>query len=144
MFMPVITREHENVQQLIAQIGDELVRYNEAVVGPDQNTRFAFAVRDDDGGLLGGLTAEKFWNALYVHQLWVDEKHRTHGFGSGLLKAAEDVAREHDCDVVYLSTFAFQAPAFYEKQGYAMIGELPDVPRGYSRRWFAKRLRDVG
>jgi hypothetical protein len=42
--------------------------------------------------------------------------------------------------LVYLSTFEFQAPGFYAKQGYSVIGELENVPAGSKRQWFSKVL----
>lgn len=83
---------------------------------------------------------EFFWNALLVEVLWVDEQYRNNGLGTKLLMRAEGLARERSCDLVYLSTFLFQAPSFYAKNGYAVIGELAGLPRGAARRWYAKRL----
>jgi ribosomal protein S18 acetylase RimI-like enzyme len=97
-------------------------------------------VRDDHGVVIAGLTGDVFWNALYVHLLWVDAEYRQQGYGSRLLVRAEAIAIEASCEFVYLSTFEFQAPGFYSKQGYSVIGELRGVPRGSRRQWFCKRV----
>ena len=45
---------------------------------------------------------------------------------------------------VYLDTFTFQAPRFYESLGYVECGRLPAV-RGHAQRlWFAKALDEAG
>ena len=62
------------------------------------------------------------------------------GYGTALMERGEQVAREQDCDVVFLNTMTFQAPGFYAKLGYSVFGELADVPRGHRRLWFCKRL----
>jgi ribosomal protein S18 acetylase RimI-like enzyme len=72
--------------------------------------------------------------------LWVQVQHRKNGYGAALMGRAEQIARERACEVVFLSTMTFQAPAFYSKLGYKVVGELTDAPRGYSRLWLCKRL----
>ena len=38
------------------------------------------------------------------------------------------------------NTFSFQAPGFYEKQGYRRFGGMEGSPRGASRHFYVKRL----
>jgi GNAT superfamily N-acetyltransferase len=115
--------------------------FNEASAGPLRTKDVVLAVRDETGRLIAGLTAEIFWNALYINILWVDEEHRQRGYGAVLLRRAEDAGRAESCEVAYLSTFDFQAPGFYGKYGYDVVGELQDVPPGSRCRWFGKKLR---
>ena len=58
-----------------------------------------------------------------------------------LLARAEQLAVEQSCTVLYPSTFGFQAPGFYARQGYSVIGELENVPPGSKRQWFSKVLK---
>ena len=137
---PVI-REDDNLAEVAAALGSRLTRFNEAHAGPLRTRHVALTVRDDKGAIIAGLTGEGFWNALYVDLLWVDEKYRHQSYGTSLLRAAEDLAVENLYDFVYLNTFEFQAPAFYAKHGYSVIGELRNVPPGYGRQWFCKALQ---
>jgi len=123
-----------------AQLFRRLLEFSEAEIGPRNTREFALTVRADDGQILGGLTGELIWNALYVGVLWVSESSRGQGYGSALMRTAEDMARTRGCEVSFLSTMTFQAPNFYKKLGYLPIGELLDSPKGFSRVWFAKRL----
>jgi hypothetical protein len=41
---------------------------------------------------------------------------------------------------VFLDTFSFQAPGFYQKLGYRVFGELVDFPPGHTRQYLTKRL----
>jgi predicted N-acetyltransferase YhbS len=62
------------------------------------------------------------------------------GCGSQLLALAEEKACEQGAKNAYLDTFSFQAPAFYEKHGYEVFGELPDFPPGHQRFFLKKEL----
>ena len=137
---PVIA-EDRNLSDVSSELERRLVSFNEASAGPLRTRAVVLTVRDDAGVLIAGLTAEIFWNALYIHILWVDEEYRRSGHGAALLQRAEDAARADSCEVVYLSTFDFQAPGFYARYGYAVVGELQNVPPGSRCRWFCKLLR---
>lgn len=123
-----------------AELSARLVEFNEAQVGPRNTFRFMLSVRDARGLLVAGLKGETFWNALYVHDLWVATDQRKNGHGSALVGRAEQIARERGCEISILSTFSFQAPRFYESLGYQIFGEVPDLPPGHSRYWLSKRL----
>ncbi|MBV9233691.1 MAG: GNAT family N-acetyltransferase, partial [Candidatus Eremiobacteraeota bacterium] len=80
------------------------------------------------------------WEWLFLDWLWVHESLRHLGIGSDLMERAELIARESGCRGVFLSTYSFQAPRFYQRLGYKEFGRLDDMPPGHSRIWFAKRL----
>jgi len=80
------------------------------------------------------------YERVEVHWLWVAEAYRGRGVGSELLGRAEEDARRNYCRGVYLDTFTFQAPAFYDKHGYREFGRIDDFPQGHSRIWLAKRF----
>jgi GNAT superfamily N-acetyltransferase len=139
-----VTIEDRNPGEVSAKLEKRLTAFNEALAGPLRTKHVVLAVRDETGRLIAGLTAEIFWNALYIDILWVDEDHRRRGYGSALLRRAEDAGRAESCKVAYLSTFDFQGPNFYERHGYGVLGELQDVPPGSRCRWFCKELRRDG
>ena len=130
--------EKENAGAVAAEIGSRLRAFNEDQAGPLNHERLVLSVRDDDGALLAGLSADFHWHCMYLDVLWVEPQHRKKGLGSSLLRQAERIAMERPCEVIYLSTFQFQAPEFYAKHGYSLVGKLPGVPRNSSRQWFFK------
>ena len=123
-------------------IADELeARMDRGVVRPrgEASHRFALAIRDDKGTLLGGLVAETRWSALFVSAVWVRPEMRFVGYGRALVTRAEEIARARQCEVVLLNTPAHQATTFLLKCGFEVVGEL-DAPSAGPRTWFARRL----
>ena len=105
---------------------------------------FAFAPRyvtlalKDEAGVDGGLIAQVYWDWMHVEILAVPERWRGRGLGRALMEKAEAIARDEGCTGVWVDTYSFQSPGFYEAIGYAPFGRLPDYPKGESRVFFAK------
>ncbi|MEU6773316.1 N-acetyltransferase [Streptomyces sp. NPDC046759] len=93
------------------------------------------------GDLVGGLVGHTWTTWLHVTYLWVDAAHRAAGLGSRLLARAERIARtDRGCTAARLETWDFQAPEFYRKQGYEVVGVIPDYPPGVTEFTLTKRL----
>src|SRR5580704_6472365 len=112
--------------------------YNVAAVGKFDHRPLTLTIRERGkvgGKIVGGLVGETFFGWMFVSLLWVSDQHRGNGWGSSLMRTAEAEARERGVRHVYLDSFSFQAPAFYEKLGYREFGRLKDFPAGYDRVW---------
>jgi GNAT superfamily N-acetyltransferase len=119
---------------------DSLVAYNRSLApNPAQSHVYLF-LRDEAGAIHGGLLAEVYFGWMFVAILWVDGAHRGGGWGRGLLERAEAEAIARGCHGVWLDTFSFQAPGFYQKLGYEVFGTLDDYPPGHTRYFLRKRL----
>ena len=59
---------------------------------------------------------------------WVREPERGSGLGARLLAAFEDEARSRGANRVFVTSFTFQAPGFYERHGYREIFRWEGVP----------------
>jgi len=44
--------------------------------------------------------------------------------------------------VIHLETFSFEAPKFYEKNGFETFGKIRDVPVAHCDYFFFKKLLD--
>ncbi|MDK4740336.1 GNAT family N-acetyltransferase [Rhizobium sp. CNPSo 3464] len=119
-------------------IANPLLAFNDAKTGDDRYEPIGIMLRDEAGEAIGGLWAKLYYDWLFVELLFVPESLRGEKLGSTLLTQAEQIAREKGCVGVWLDTFSFQAPGFYEKQGYERFGSLQDYPRGKERVFFRK------
>ncbi|MEU0193310.1 GNAT family N-acetyltransferase [Streptomyces afghaniensis] len=99
-----------------------------------------WAVNDTNDALAGGLVGYTWASWLHVTYLWVDERLRGRGMGARLLSEAERIASRRGCHAARLETWDFQAPRFYEKQGYEVACVVPDYPPGITEYTLTKRL----
>ena len=114
--------------------------FNAQHAGDDNHRALCFFLYGPDDVVVGGLIGVTFYDWFYLDLLWVNEALRGRGFGGRLLALAEEKARERGASGVYLSTFSFQSPRFYEKHGYRVFGVLPDFPPGHQRYSMMKEL----
>ena len=121
-------------------IREALNQFNCAHVGDDGHTPLNLIEYDADGSIIGGLLGGTYWGWMYIDILWVREDHRRQGVGSRLLTEAEKEAMRRGCHHVHVDTMSWQAPAFYQKHGYEVIGVLPDIPRGNQKYLLMKAL----
>ena len=101
----------------------------------------SFIIKDEGGKILGGITGAIFWYTLHIDFLWVDESLRGKGYGKELLLKIEDFARENNCRLIQLDTFSFQAPNFYQKYGYEVVGVIEEHPTKENQQYYlSKRM----
>ena len=122
-------------------IREALNQFNCAHVGDDGHTPLHLIEYDADGNIIGGLLGGTYWGWMYIDILWVREDHRRQGVGSRLLTEAEKEAMRRGCHHVHVDTMSWQAPMFYQKHGYEVIGVLPDIPRGNQKYLLMKALQ---
>jgi GNAT superfamily N-acetyltransferase len=121
-------------------IGGGVHGHNVEHAGDDGAQRLCYVLRAPDQEVFGGAIGEVHWEWFCLHLLWVREDLRGRGYGHGLLTAAEADAKGRGAKHAYLDTFSFQAPAFYERHGYRVFGELGDFPTGHTRYYMTKPL----
>lgn len=122
-------------------IRDALAQFNRNHVGDDGHAPLHLVEYGADGSIIGGLLGGTYWGWMYIDILWVREDHRRQGIGSRLLAEAEQEAVRRRCHHVHVDTMSWQAPAFYQKHGYEVIGVLPDIPLGKQKYLLMKALR---
>ena len=77
---------------------------------------------------------------LRVAELWVEPGLRGQGLATRLIAAAEAEAAARGCSQTVHFTYAFQARALYERNGYDLVGRVEDFPSGTDVLWYRKRL----
>ena len=131
----------ENVESQKSQVIGDLIRsYNRSKREAAESEPLNLYVEDDSGELLAGLVAETFGNWLEIEYLFVKEDLRGQGIGSKLLQQAESEAKNRNCRYVFVNTYQFQAPAFYQKYGYKEVFTLKDYPYTGQRYYYQKDL----
>ena len=121
-------------------IGQGVHEYNLGEAGEMDFQRICFTLQTPEGEILGGVIGEIYWDWFYLDLMWIQEDLRGNGYGEQLLTAIEEEAKEKGAKQVFLDTFSFQAPGFYQKFGYRVFGELPDFPPGHQRFYLTKEL----
>ena len=124
----------------LKHIREALNQFNNESVGDDGHTPLNIVEYDENGNMIGGILGGTYWGWMYVNILWVHESHRRKGIGSKLLLEAEKEAINRGCHHVHLDTMSWQAPEFYKKRGYEVIGILPDIPKGNQKYLLMKAL----
>jgi ribosomal protein S18 acetylase RimI-like enzyme len=101
---------------------------------------FLYKITDDSGLMIAGIDCILGGGWLEIISLWVSEHNRKKKIGESLLFEAEKTAKEQACHSSYLYTYSFQAPVFYEKNGYKIFGILENYYRDHSKFYMKKRL----
>jgi GNAT superfamily N-acetyltransferase len=133
--------ERARAAQVSRELWKGLVSFNRTQAGPLRYKRDVISVRDGKDRLLGGIILQSYWRETYVELLWLSARARRACLGGKLLSEAERRVRKRGSRLIHLNTYSFQAPRFYEKQGYRRFGRIAGSPRGASRYFYAKRLR---
>ena len=102
-------------------VRDSLSLFNVAVTGDSYYSPLAIYLKDERGAVLGRVLGHVWGGWLDLDALWVAEPFRAQGYGERLLRAAEDEARMQGCHGVFLTTFSFQAPEFYESSATKVL-----------------------
>ena len=94
------------------------------------------------GWAQGGLLGVSYYRWLFVDILVLPKEKRRAGLGTRVLAAAEQEAARRGCIGVWLVSASFQAPDFYARRGYSVVGRLDDYPPGHAKLFLSKRLVD--
>ncbi|MTW04708.1 GNAT family N-acetyltransferase [Duganella ginsengisoli] len=122
-------------------IGDGLDAYNQQALGYTDRRPLSVVVRDPDtGDAIGGITGRTSLGLAFLDLFYLPDSQRGAGLGTKILQAFEDEARRRGCSSAVLYTISFQAPGFYEKNGWVRFGEISSEREGVSRVFMTKKL----
>jgi GNAT superfamily N-acetyltransferase len=119
---------------------DRLNEHNVARTRRRDYRPLALFERDERGSIVAGLYGWTWAGWLEVRFVWVREDLRGQGRGRRLVEAAEAEARARGCRRVWLDSYTFQAPAFYQRLGYQVFGTLQGYPTPHDRVFLTKTL----
>ena len=85
-------------------------------------------VYEEDGKIIGRIVGHIHWDFCKIDMFYVDKDIQSKGVGTKLLKHFEKEAIQDKCKYIYLETMSFNAPRFYLKHGYSIMGEFKNSP----------------
>ena len=95
------------------------------------------------GGIAGGIVFKVIPDGLYADYFWLSDLVRGQGLGIKIMNALKDYAVSHGYKSIALHTAGYQAPKFYEKNGFelqscdVLADSSPEVTYHYI--WYTKR-----
>jgi len=118
-----------------------LAGYNAEQAGYWDSRRLAVLAQDPTSGrILGGLIGRTSLGLLFVDLAFLPVELRGNEIGTRMLRMAEDEAVRRGCRGAVLYTISFQAPGFYERQGWREFGRVACDPPGTFRVFMTKEL----
>lgn len=99
-------------------LNEGIMNYAKQIKGFDPMQFFGFFIRDENNQVVGGCNCDMFYGSLYIGSLWVSESFRGQGYGTRLMRSAEKLAKEQNCNFIALNTMSWEALDFYRKLGY--------------------------
>jgi len=137
---PILTVTDAPSAHAEALIEEGLGRFNAENAGYRDARPLAVLVSDpDSNAVAGGLLGRTTLGLLFIDLLFLPASMRKHGLGSRIMQAAEAEARQRGCRKSVVITINFQAPEFYQRQGYRMFGQVDCLP-GVARIFLSKDL----
>jgi GNAT superfamily N-acetyltransferase len=122
------------------ELEERLHGYNMDRTGYRDGRDLSCFLRDAEGELVAGIDGFTWGGCAHIEMLWVAEPRRGKGLGRRLLEAAEAEAAARGCVTAILTSHEFQAPDFYARLGYGIVGTAEDAPVGHRLHTFQKRL----
>ena len=121
-------------------LAEQLNAFNVRQTGARDFQWLGMTIHAQDGTIMAGISGWTWGGCCEIRSLWVTEALRGQGIGRQLLQIAEREAAKRGCAVVVLDTHSFQAPHFYQKHGYMVVGIVEGYPRGHQKYYFQKQL----
>jgi GNAT superfamily N-acetyltransferase len=122
-------------------ISGGLSRYNREMAGYNDARKLSVLVCENGSDkVIGGLLGRTSLGMFFVDLFFLPKSHRGRGVGTRVIEYAEAEAKKRGCSTAVLYTITFQAPAFYERQGYQVLGHVECQPPGHTRLCMTKKF----
>ncbi|MBS1731322.1 MAG: GNAT family N-acetyltransferase [Bacteroidetes bacterium] len=130
----------ENQTDIIQFLDDRIYDFNSSAINQHDGELFTKVIRNEDGKIIAGISGWKWATISEITLLWVEEGKRKNGLGLNLLQAVEEELMKEGCKTILLRSYSFQAPFFYERNGYKIVYVLDDFPKKYKHYTLVKRI----
>lgn len=141
MTEPVLTLTDQPTDKDESVIQGGLADYNALKTGYRDWRPLAALLRDPDTGeTLGGMIGRTSYGLLFIDLVYLPETLRGQDIGKKLLQMMEQEGMARGCKSAFLLTITYQAPGFYERQGWTEFGRIACDPPGTARVFMTKTL----
>ena len=138
---PIVTLTDAPAADDQAVVYEGLAAYNESKAGRRDAKPLAIFVRDPaNNTVIGGLVGRTSLGMLTVDRFFLPETLRGQDLGTRVLAMAEEEGKRRGCTRAMLMTMHFQAPGFYQKQGWEVAYRFDPDPPGHTRFCMTKKL----
>lgn len=127
-----IAPHHAITPAEIDAVEDRLYDHNQRMTGRNDAEGLAFVIRDEQGRIIAACAGYSWAGSAELKQLWIDERLRGQGYGRQLLADFIAEAKRRGVGQIWVASYSFQAPEFYEHAGFERVSELVDWPAGHS------------
>lgn len=119
---------------------EELENYTKTIV-PELKHEYKEIsfVYESEGIILGRIVGVIHWDYLQIELFFVSTNTQGKGIGTKLLTHVESIAQEEGLSYIILETMSFNAPRFYEKNGYHVIAKIEHSPLEKETRYIYKK-----
>jgi GNAT superfamily N-acetyltransferase len=132
--------EQTLTEELRKQIYEGFSRHAIEMTGHDEKFDAVAFVAMEDTMLAGAIVVERFWDALHVKYVYVDDRYRNQGIGTRLMQRAIGYGLEQNCPFAFVETMSFQALDFYQKMGFILDFTRPGYAHDTSFHYLSKTL----
>ncbi|WP_287146478.1 GNAT family N-acetyltransferase [Aeromonas sp.] len=134
---------NESQEEIFSVLVDSLRQFNFQMMGEERSQPLIVVMRDDSGEVVGGIAGRTIYHQLLIEVLWVHDDKRGQGLGIQLMEIAEREAKKRGCIAAQVDTLSFQAPKFYEKMGFEIVGKVSGVKNSPDRYFLLKHYHEA-
>lgn len=94
----------------------------------------------DSNKLIAAIVLQMFWGQLHIKYLFVEKAHRGQGIAQNLLNHACEYGQQRGCEFAFVETMSFQAPDFYQRNGFNIDFSRPGYKQNTTFHYLKKNL----
>ena len=132
-------KSYESVVELLIEYNKKNTEHLDGEI----NKPIEIIARNEQNEITGGIYGRSLWGTMEIKTFVVNPKYRNNGIGKKLIIEVEKEALKRNCRFISLDTFSFQAPKFYEKNGFEKIGTETDFPKGFEKYYYRKEIKQT-
>jgi GNAT superfamily N-acetyltransferase len=133
-------RQQALSEDLKKKIDEGFSRHAIQMTGHDEKFDAVAFVAMEGEFFAGAMVGQRFWKALHVKYVYIDEKYRGKGLGTRLMQRILAYGLEQKCPFAFVETMSFQALEFYQKMGFELDFTRPGYAHGTSFHYLSKKL----